>query len=424
MPTIHPETPWAVDHTAEHSAPKHHVVRTFICHHGGDFAEHIEPILRQVAPCGVRPWIDKRDLGDQVGLPLAQRLQEGMRQAGCSSLSLFLSRASIQRRWVQQELQWALQEVAKGYRVLPIWLDPPDTCELPPAFQDFLLRDKVLWLEPKSDPRFAEKYVRSVLGCAGIGPTTKTLTLFLGHRADTWEATVPPEFLPGPALDLRLHLDGHANFSPTEPEWPQIEAGLLQLRAATPHLERVNVCGQAPLGVGSLVGKIWDRSTGCHAPIVLSAWNTRTQQVWSTTARAWDEAIAPSPARTRLVTVEQPAAVGAASILAVLIGQASKEPYLPQIKAWNAARQTPRPMQIITLPQIVDSPAHAHALVVDCVAALGALRATFAGPIEIIATYPFAFAPLLAHHLRTLGPIHLYDEVKNEHTYRLVTVFP
>ena len=108
------------------------VIRTFVSHHGGDYAEHVAPILRKVAPLGVRPWIDKRDLGDQVGLRLDEQLRDAIFKGSCSSLSLFLTRASANRRWVDQEVRWARERLREGFRILPIWLDPPGSIELPP----------------------------------------------------------------------------------------------------------------------------------------------------------------------------------------------------------------------------------------------------------------------------------------------------
>lgn len=213
------------------------VIRTFVSHHGGDLKERVEPILRRVAPFGIRPWLDKRDLGDRVGLPLTEQLQEAIINGPCSSLSLFLTKSAATRPWIEQEVQWALERTAEHFRILPIWLDPPSEIELPVAFRDFLERHKVLWLEPHRDPRFIEKYTASVLAAGGIAANTHELTLCLGHRSPQWLALLPPQWTAAPALDLRLDLDGQDDFCPAEADWREMEQALRTLRSNLGGLE-------------------------------------------------------------------------------------------------------------------------------------------------------------------------------------------
>ena len=61
---------------------------------------------------------------------------------------------------------------------------------------------------------------------------------------------------------------------------------------------------------------------------------------------------------------------------------------------------------------------------VECVGLFRYLRRKFdfIDSIEVITGYPLALAPLISYHLRTLGPIHFYDEVKKTHSYRLATI--
>ena len=110
------------------------VIRTFISHHGEDYSTRVAPILRQVAKLGVRPWLDKIDLGDRVGLPLEEQLNEAILHGDCSSVSLFLSKASIKRKWVEKELMIALTHLDPKFRILPVLLDPRDSLELPETF--------------------------------------------------------------------------------------------------------------------------------------------------------------------------------------------------------------------------------------------------------------------------------------------------
>lgn len=399
------------------------VVKTFISHHGGDYAEHVAPILRQVAPLGVRPWIDKRDLGDRVGLHLDKQLQEAICKGPCSSLSVFLTKAAATRKWIAQEVAWALDQMEDGFRVLPIWIDPPGSIELPPVYRDILERRKVLWLEPHSDPRFLEKYVASVLATAGINKETQELTLYLGHRSEQWEAVIPKEWESLPTLDLRMDVEGAEEFSPTVKEWKEIETGLRQIRKLTGKLVRLNVCGQAPLGVGTIIGKVWDRGAGQQQSLQLRSFNAKGTQIWSTELADYDLSDGFRPERTKLLQMDTPLLRPGNRLLAI-VQETRKDDYHPRIHRWNGSRKNPSLLQFATYPPDIASKEMASTLLRECVGAIRYLR-KISEPdtvIEIITCYPLALAPLVSYHLSKLGPIHFYDEVKQTHSYRLATV--
>ncbi len=400
------------------------VVKTFISHHGGDYVKHVAPILRQVAPLGVRPWIDKRDLCDRVGLHLDKQLQDAIFKGQCSSLSVFLTKTAATRKWIDQEVAWALDQLEVGFRVLPIWIDPPGSIDLPPVYRDILERRKVLWLEPQSDPRFLEKYTASVLATAGIDKETQELTLYLGHRSEQWDAVLPKAWESQPAIDLRLDVDGHQELSPTEEEWREIEAGLQRIRRLTGQLERINVCGQAPLGVGTLIGKVWDRSAGQRAPIQLRTFNVKGEQIWTTDSQDYDLSDNWKPEHSHYVKMDRPVAIREDKLLLAMLPETRVKDFLPRVHDWNEAREQPSLVHVAKLPSIITSPEHAQQIVRECVGALRFIRQSYprAGVLEIISGYPLALAPLISYHLRTCGPLHFYDEVKVTHDYRLAAV--
>lgn len=401
------------------------VIRTFVSHHGGDYAEHVAPILRRVAPLGVRPWIDKRDLGDRVGLRLDEQLREAIFKGSCSSLSLFLSKAATTRRWIEQEVCWAKERESEGFRILPIWLDPPGTVELPVSMREFLCERKVLWLEPYKDPRFVEKYAASVLATAGVTGDTEELTIYLGHRSEQWDAVIPSDWEVLPTLDLRMDVDGTDEFSPSVREWKDIEAGLRAIRKLTGRLARLNVCGQAPLGVGTIIGKVWDRGSGQQQSLQLRTYNSRGKQIWSTDIADYDRADSFQPERATLLRMDMPLVRTGHRLLAI-VQNTRRDDYFPRIEHWNSGRKKPAMLQVATYPPDIASKEMASTLLRECVGAVRYLRKT-SGPdavIEIITCYPLALAPLVSYHLNKLGPIHFYDEVKQTHSYRLATVIP
>ena len=399
------------------------VLRTFVSHHGGDYEDRVAPILRRVAPLGVRPWIDKRDLQDKIGLPLDQMLQEAIFNGACSSLTLFLTKSAATRRWIEQEVQWALERLDDGFRILPILLDPLEDIDLPETFVTFLKRRKVLWLEPEKNPRFLQSYASSMHAAGGVDKDTTEVTLYLGHRSAQWDAVVPPDWAAGPTLHLRLELEGSEHFSPTEAEWPEIERGLTTLRENLGRLERINICGQAPLGLAGLVGKVWDRSAGTSGPIQLRCFNMKGKQIWTTDPQDYDLAGTWIPEQSQHVKMERPAALRNQTLLVALLPQGRVEEYERKIHRWNERREKPALVHGVRLPQHISDPEHARQVLRECVGVMRYLRRTCPGAdlIEVVPGYALALAPLFLYHLRTLGPVHLYDEVKSAGEYRLVT---
>ncbi len=400
------------------------IIRTFVCHHGGDLDARVRPILRRVAPLGIRPWIDKHDTQDKAGLPLAKVLHDAISHGTCKSLSLFLTKDSVTRKWIEQEVQWALQKHSEGVRILPIWLDPPDEIELPASFREFLEHRKVLWLEPEKDPRFMEKYSASVFAVGGISQETTELTLYLGHRSPHWEAALPEVWAQCPALHVRLELCGDQDFSPQEVEWREIETGLATIRSNLPGLERINICGQAPLGVGAIIGKVWDRSSGIKGPMQLRTFNMKSGQIWATEPKDFDLTNDWTPEKSQFVKMECPATLRHSTLLFAFSPLGREEEFLRHIQRWNDQRPQPSRIHCAIIPCDISSPAQAQQVLREMVGVVRFLRRTYYNVevIELITGFPLALTPLFTYHLRNAGPLHLYDEVKRTHDYRLATI--
>ena len=400
------------------------VIRTFVSHHGGDYEERVAPILRLVAPLGVRPWIDKVDLGDRVGLPLAGQIEEAIFRGPCTSMSLFLSKHSVTRKWVEREVELALQRLGDNFRVLPIFLDPPDEIDLPPTFRR-LLDQKPLWLEPFKDPRFIEKYAQSVWAAGGLTGTSEEVTLYLGHRNPSWTVEVPAQYSHAPTLDLRLNLTGDRNYSPADTEWKTIEDGLKKIDEHLKCLKRINVCGFAPLGVGTLIGKIWDRGTGVQ--IFSDNFFNHIHQTWTTDGKDFLLADSWSPDvanESQLVKMSRPATARHNAMLMAFLPAGRDIEYMAHIERWVSERGASTLIQKVILPAHVANPEQAQQLVRECVGTVRFVKrhCQEIKLIEIISGYQLALAPLISYHLKNCGPLHFYDEVKITHEYRLAAV--
>lgn len=398
------------------------VIRTFVSHHGGDYEERVAPILRLVAPLGVRPWIDKVDLGDRVGLPLAGQIEEAIFRGPCTSMSLFLSKHSVTRKWVEREVELALQRLDGGFRVLPIFLDPPDEIDLPPTFRRLLIEQKPLWLEPFKDPRFVEKYAQSVWAAGGLTVNSEEVTLYLGHRNPSWTVEVPAQYSHAPTLDLRLNLIGDRQYSPADTEWKTIEDGLVKIDKYLTCLKRINVCGFAPLGVGTLIGSKWNRGTGVQ--IFSDNFFNHLHQTWTTNGMDFLLADSWSPDlsnESQLVKMSRPATAGHNAMLMAFLPEGRDMEYMAHIERWVSERGAKTLIQKVMLPAHVASPEQAQQLVRECVGAVRFVKRQCPEIklIEVISGYQLALAPLISYHLKNCGPLHFYDEVKITHEYRL-----
>lgn len=406
------------------------VIRTFVSHHGGDYETRVAPILKQVAPLGVRPWIDKIDLADRVGLSLEKQLQEAILNGPCSSVSLFLSKESVQRKWVEKELLIALTHLDPKFRILPILLDPRDELGLPDSFLHFLDGDrKVIWLEPDK-PGFVERYVRSVYDAGGLPIDAKEVTLHLGHRDPAWVAQLPSSFHDKPALDIRLSLERLSeqrsrDFSPSSSEWETIERGFEFIRQSLPQLHRINICGPAPLGVNHIVGKVWDRRHAQGA-CGLRSYNATTKAVWVTFSQDYElKTGGYRPESAKHVHLQTRVSAGTKEPLLFLVPREKERGYRNDVEQWNRDNGN-HPIVTALLPDAIDSETHAEQVLWECVGLCRYLRDELQSrtPILIVTAYALSLAPLFAFHLKQLGPIHFYDEVKPTHSYRLATVIP
>jgi len=252
------------------------------------------------------------------------------------------------------------------------------------------------------------------------------VTLYLGHRSPSWTVEVPEQYAHAPALDLRVLLQGQRNYSPTATdqsargEWQEIEDGLRALDSYLPSLQRINICGYGPLGIGTMIGKVWDRGTSVqlHSDNFFNG----VHQTWTTSAQDYLESDGWSPGSAKLLKMKRPATLQHDVMVLAFLPEGRAEEYLQHVEKWSKGRPSAM-IQPVLLPNYVSDPQQATQLVRECVGAIRFVKR--ACPkirlIEVISGYPLALAPLISHHLRTAGPLHFYDKVLDTHDYRLVT---
>jgi hypothetical protein len=391
------------------------VIKTFVSHHGGDYESRVLPILRRVAPFGIRPWRDRDEIdgGDHLG----DALRAGILGDACRSLCVFLTRDALLRPWVDYEVSEALERARRDrFSVIPISLDPVKELKalaLPPGLDELLNLKEVKWLDPGL-PDFEEQLARAVLKPAGV-LEAKELVLHLGHRVTSADALVPEAWAALPTLDLRTELRGRDGYSPSDEEWRQIEAGLHTLRALLPRLKQLHVCGRAPLGVGALVGKVWDRGTGVR----VDAENHQADQIWTTDFGDDARMGGVTPGSVGQVRVAGPPDRSKPSVLVTFLPKGKTAQYLPAVRALQARLPDGPPLWGAETPALIRDDAQAREVLVECMGLLRFLRSGFPGTIELVSGLPLSLMVLLGHHLRQMGPLRLHDQVLPEGGYRL-----
>lgn len=404
------------------------VIRTFASHASAD-KPRVREILEQAAPLGVRPWIDEHDLMGSAGMSLEGAIMPAIGDPSCRSLTLFLTEKAAQSAWVHNEVGKALALLPKGFRVIPIALDPIDKVTLPAAIKT-ALRTRgttfdTLYIRP-DDPQSLHRFAAAVLQAGGLEDATE-IVLHLGHRVEQWLADVPEEWAALPVIDLRFRYPhGHRDFSPTSAEWSAIRDGIEFLKTRLMRAQQINICGAAPLGVAAAVGRTWDRGTGTR----LQGWNTRNRQIWSAQLSAADEA------RAQAWTPEAGHHVKEVSRKGNFFGDhdtiavafVNRDDYDPVIKEWHDALNPARPFIMFRTPLSLSSGVEATELLTECLGAIRWLRRSYATfqIIDLILCLPMPSVAFLVHHLRQSGTIRLHDKVQQRgaERYRLALSWP
>ncbi|MFT3765473.1 MAG: toll/interleukin-1 receptor domain-containing protein [Minicystis sp.] len=386
------------------------IIRTFISHAHPD-KPRVHEVLRRVAPYGVRPWIDEHDLQGEAGSSLSEAIPAAIGDPSCRSLSLFLSADSAKSTWVQNEVGEALARIPDGWRIIPIMLDPPSSLTLPQVIETALRKRgstiDTMYLEP-TKPRFVEDYAASVLR-AGGATEAEDIVLHLGHREPHWQPNLPAAWSHLPALDLRLRFPvGEADFSPTDAEWAEIRAGFDFLRGTLRRVQSVRLVGRAPLGVGVVAGRTWDRGT----TVTLEGWNgsARDGQAWTSAGAAPVSGWTPSSSKLLPARTEGNIFVGARKLTVAFL---RRDDQAPATRAWNASRSPAPPLLLVKCPEMISSAAEATAVLSEALGVFSWVRTTCTQveEIDLVLGMPLALDALLAHHLRQVGRIHFYDQV-------------
>ena len=96
----------------------------FLSHASEDKADFVEPLGRELADMGIRPWLDKWEI--RPGDSLVEKLfDEGV--AAVDAVIVVVSQYSAGKPWVRAELDTAVvRRITEGTRLIPVRLDAAD----------------------------------------------------------------------------------------------------------------------------------------------------------------------------------------------------------------------------------------------------------------------------------------------------------
>ena len=96
----------------------------FLSHAGEDKADFVEPLGRELAALGIRPWLDKWEIrpGDSL---VTKLFDEGL--ATVDAVIVVVSQHSAGKPWVRAELDAArVRQITENTRLIPVRLDSAD----------------------------------------------------------------------------------------------------------------------------------------------------------------------------------------------------------------------------------------------------------------------------------------------------------
>lgn len=129
----------------------------FISHAGEDKVRFVMPFAKKLLEHGVDVWVDKWEMlpGDSL---VDKIFEEGIKKA--TAFIIVLSKNSVQKRWVREELNAGLIKRISGQcKVIPVVIDD---CEIPEAVHT------IIWEKIKDLDNYEEELDRIVASIHGI----------------------------------------------------------------------------------------------------------------------------------------------------------------------------------------------------------------------------------------------------------------
>jgi nucleoside phosphorylase len=137
--------------------------RAFLCHATADKETYVGPVSRYLASKGIDPWVDEWEI--RPGDSLLRKVEGGI--GGAGFFLPFLSARSLDRPWVQAEIEMAVtQKFVDKVRIIPVLIGV--RMEEIPLFLRTILGVRIDG--PEAIPAAAQKIVDGIYGISGKPP--------------------------------------------------------------------------------------------------------------------------------------------------------------------------------------------------------------------------------------------------------------
>lgn len=401
---------WEID-------PMQGTIRTFISYsHQNKDAVH--EFLGKSAYLGVSPWLDKQDLLTSAGHSLEHEIAQGLHGDDIAAITLFYSKDSMGSDWVRREVELANK---LGKHIIPIL--PDDDEELRGNLQQWLKPDNPQYLK-LTEPSAPFAWAASIIRNACLDQASEVV-LYLGHRlTDSRPKEIPEQWSEKPTLDLRTPYHRREDFysrdmrywtPETSEEYQAVENAIAFLRRSLPAVQRLYVTGLAPLGIGGLIGKHWDRGSG---PVRIITWNSYAEEEWTIERINLADDWTPEQAKHLSVIDQSQRKIGDGS--ALLLGHFAKPHQFEAAAAWAEEHQSRFQFGSALCLQfpININKENAAAVAEECAKSFAWARRTlmpFPKTIYWAAGLPLALMPLITHLTRATGKIIFLENYKEEY---------
>ncbi|MCF6188077.1 MAG: TIR domain-containing protein [Desulfobulbaceae bacterium] len=258
------------------------IIKTFVSYTHDD-GDKVRAFLDQGAMAGVFPWLDHNELLPMAGDSLPESLKRSVQDPALKTVTLFLSRNSRNAPWVEKEMGWA-RDMKK--RVIPVLLDNEEATKA--RLNKWLAPEDPLYLKADDDSA-PSSWISTMLHEAGVD-RAQDVVLYLGHR----EGAAAPMVLPQewreqyPVLilgngeywqDRKQEIEARSWLPEDNEAYRRFEKSFGMLKNMLSGVENIYISGMAPLGIGGLIGKVWDRGTRRR----LTTWNSYEKKEWTVT---------------------------------------------------------------------------------------------------------------------------------------------
>ena len=255
-----------------------HVVSTFLSHSSVNGAL-VEAVAQRLGRRGVLAWLDKNEL--KMG-SLDTALKQAVQQQ--ATLTIFLSEASLNSEWCNDELKWAIEAQAGTEHLLPVYLgDPLKLVRSHPLLREHFLHpdgDRVNQLgfayqqnSGEPDPDAIAQKIAATAYHRSIPKAWTEVAIVLDQRGSGPRCGFPElpaniARLQAPTLTFRPSAESRQMRELlTGDDWEDMVTTLEQslsnaLGTVRGEPRKVRVLGNAQAGLVWAVGRHFDRTTG------------------------------------------------------------------------------------------------------------------------------------------------------------------